>query len=130
MVSFLVRDYDEALYYFVKKLGFECLEDTRLSEHKRWLIVSPKDTSGASLLLAKAKNPEETAAIGRQAGGRVFLFLHTENFWATYQAFQQRGVIFRETPRTEDYGKVAVFSDLYGNPWDLIETKKVTKPDQ
>lgn len=120
-VTYLVRDYDEAIEYFTTKLGFELLEDTPVGEGKRWVLVAPPAAGGASLLLAKAATPEQAALIGRQAGGRVFLFLHTDDFWRDYQAMQSRGVVFKEAPRAESYGTVAVFEDLYGNKWDLIQ---------
>jgi catechol 2,3-dioxygenase-like lactoylglutathione lyase family enzyme len=122
-VTYLVRDYDEALSYFVGKLGFQCLEDSVISEHKRWVVVSPGEERGASLLLARAKNEMEASAIGLQAGGRVFLFLYTNNFEEDYNVYRAKGVSFREEPRHEPYGTVAVFSDLYGNLWDLIQRK-------
>lgn len=120
LVSLLVRDYDEAIAFYVGKLGFELREDTRLSDVKRWVVVGPEGGQ-ASLLLAKAVGDEQTAAIGRQAGGRVFLFLETDNFARDHARYLAAGVTFREQPRQEPYGTVAVFEDLYGNPWDLIE---------
>ncbi len=120
-IAFLVRDYDEAIGFFTVRLGFTLLEDSPQGGGKRWVIVAPPGGNGTSLLLAKAATPEQTAAIGRQAGGRVFLFLRTDDFWRDFRAMQSRGVIFRETPRTEAYGTVAVFEDLYGNAWDLIQ---------
>ncbi|WP_449415044.1 VOC family protein [Ochrobactrum teleogrylli] len=119
LVSLLVRDYDEAISFYVGKLGFRLLEDTRLSSEKRWVVVGPGGGQ-ASLLLAKAVG-EQTDAIGRQAGGRVFLFLETDDFARDHARYLEAGVTFREQPRVEAYGKVAVFEDLYGNPWDLIE---------
>ena len=120
-VALLVRDYDEAIGYFTGKLGFELLEDTPLGEGKRWVLVAPPGTRETSVLLAEAATPEQAALIGRQGGGRVFLFLHTDDFWRDYRAMQSRGVVFKETPRVETYGTVAVFEDLYGNKWDLIQ---------
>ena len=114
-LTFLVRDYDEALAFFTKKLGFQLLEDTPLPGNKRWLLVAPSDSNGAALLLAQAATPEQSRAIGNQTGGRVFLFLHTDDFWRDYHVYQSRGVRFLETPREESYGTVAVFEDLYGN---------------
>ncbi|NSX86366.1 VOC family protein [Agrobacterium tumefaciens] len=119
LVSLLVRDYDEAIAFYVGKLGFQLMEDTRLSNEKRWVVVSP-DGGQASLLLAKAIG-RQAATIGQQAGGRVFLFLETDDFARDYARYLAEGVIFREQPRVEAYGTVAVFEDLYGNPWDLIE---------
>ena len=118
-VTVLVPDYDEAIDYFVETLGFTLNEDTRISEEKRWVTVSPGN--GTRLLLAKAQGKRQTAAIGRQSGGRVFLFLTTDDFWRDYRAFRSRGVEFQQEPRHEEYGTVAVFKDKYGNLWDLIE---------
>ncbi len=119
-VTLIVRDYDEAIAYFTQQLGFVLLEDTPQDDGKRWVLVAPSG-GGTSLLLARAVTPEQKAAIGRQVGGRVFLFLNTEDFWRDYEAMRSRGVVFRETPREEPYGTVAVFRDLYGNKWDLIQ---------
>ena len=118
-VTILVPDYDEAIDYFVGTLGFTLIEDTRLSEEKRWVVVSPG--AGTSLLLGKAEGERQIAAIGNQSGGRVFLFLTTDNFWRDYRTYLSRGVAFQEEPRHEEYGVVAVFTDKYGNQWDLIE---------
>ena len=118
-VAILVPDYQEAIEYFVDTLGFTLLEDTRFSDEKRWVLVSPG--SGTSLLLAKAKGERQRAAIGNQTGGRVFLFLTTDDFWRDYRMYLTRGVEFLEEPRHEEYGMVAVFADRYGNRWDLIE---------
>jgi catechol 2,3-dioxygenase-like lactoylglutathione lyase family enzyme len=120
-VALLVRDYDEAIAYFTGALGFELLEDTPQGDGKRWVLVAPSDSNGTSLLLAKAATPEQIALIGRQGAGRVFLFLHTDDFQRDYEAMRSRGVVFHETPRTEPYGTVAVFEDLHGNKWDLIQ---------
>jgi catechol 2,3-dioxygenase-like lactoylglutathione lyase family enzyme len=122
-VTLVVRDYDEAIAYFTQCLGFELLEDTPLTDEKRWVVVRPVGDPGTSLLLAKAANAEQASRIGNQTGGRVFLFLHTDDFWSDYHAMQRRGVEFIELPREESYGTVAVFLDLYGNKWDLIENK-------
>lgn len=119
-LSLLVRDYDEAIAWYCDVLGFDLLEDTALSESKRWVRVAPSGGSGAGLLLAKAKNDDQLAAIGDQAGGRVFLFLETDDFDRDHAAYLARGVDFIEEPRHEAFGKVAVFRDLYGNLWDLI----------
>ena len=121
LVTFLVRDYDEAIAFFCGQLGFDLLEDTALSDEKRWVRVAPKRAAGAALLLARAATPEQDAAVGHQAGGRVAFFLNTDDFDATHALFVRNNVRFREAPRLEPYGKVAVFEDLYGNPWDLIE---------
>lgn len=119
----LVRDYDEAIAYFAETLKFDILEDTPLGDGKRWVLVRPRGGIGASLLLAKAATPEQEAFIGKQGGGRVFLFMHTNNFWLEYNDLRSRGVEFLEEPRTETYGTVVVFKDLYGNKWDLLQPK-------
>jgi catechol 2,3-dioxygenase-like lactoylglutathione lyase family enzyme len=118
-VTLLVRDYDEAIAFYVGALGFELLEDMALSAHKRWVRVAPQG-GGVALLLAKASTPEQVARIGDQTGGRVGFFLHTDDFARDLAAFLAKGVRFLEEPRSESYGKVAVFCDLYGNKWDLI----------
>jgi catechol 2,3-dioxygenase-like lactoylglutathione lyase family enzyme len=120
-LTLVVRDYDEALEFYTQKLGFHLLQDTPLPDTKRWLLVAPPDSRGAALLLAEADSPEQSLAIGNQTGGRVFLFLHTDDFWRDYKVYQSRGVHFLESPRKESYGTVAVFEDLYGNKWDLLE---------
>lgn len=121
-VSVLVRDYDEAIAFFVDQLGFELVEDTPIPEQsKRWVVVAPKGGQGPSILLAQAANEEETARIGDQTGGRVFLFLYTDDFWRDYKAYQAKGVRFVREPQEQDYGTVAVFEDLYGNLWDLLQ---------
>ena len=119
--TLLVRDYDEAIRYFTTALGFELLEDARLGDGKRWVTVAPEGSTGMSLLLARASTPHQDACVGNQTGGRVGFFLHTEDFGRTYEAMQARGVRFLEKPRTEAYGTVVVFEDLYGNRWDLLE---------
>lgn len=119
-VSLLVRDYDEALAFYVGKLGFEPVEDADMGGGKRWVTVRPKGGE-TLLLLAKAMTPEQQARIGDQSGGRVWLFLETDDFARDYAAWTAAGVVFREAPRHEPYGVVAVFEDLYGNAWDLIE---------
>jgi catechol 2,3-dioxygenase-like lactoylglutathione lyase family enzyme len=121
-LAIIVRDYDEAIQYYTDILGFKLLEDTQLTPQKRWVVLSPGGTSGeCQLLLAKAANTEQEKFIGNQAGGRVFLFLHTDDFGSTYQRFLEKGVEFVRPPALEAYGKVAVFRDLYGNLWDLIQ---------
>ncbi len=121
-VSLLVREYDEAIAWFTGVLGFELLEDTPMGPGKRWVVVAPSaGHQGAALLLARAATPEQQAAIGRQAGGRVFLFLETSDFHADHAAMTARGVRFLEAPRHEAYGWVAVFEDGCGNKWDLLE---------
>ena len=120
LTALLVRDYDEAIDFFVGKLGFELQEDTKLTETKRWAVVSP-GSGGGALLLARAVGPAQSAAIGGQSGGRVFLFLETDDLGRDYELFSARGVRFLEEIRLESYGRVAVFQDLYGNKWDLIQ---------
>lgn len=122
LVSILVRDYDEAIAFYVDVLGFALLEDTPLpAESKRWVVVAPRGGTGAGLLLARASNDRQLAQLGNQSGGRVFLFLHTDDFEADYARYRKRGVRFVRQRRQEAYGTVAVFEDLYGNLWDLIE---------
>lgn len=121
LTTLVVRDYDEAIAFYVDALGFDLKADTALSPEKRWVVVVPKGGAGGGLLLAKADGAAQQAAIGAQAGGRVFLFLATDDFRRDYDAFHARGVRFVEAPRREAYGTVAVFEDLYGNRWDLIE---------
>ena len=122
-VSLLVRDYDEAIAFYVGKLGFDLSEDTDMGGGKRWVRVTPNG-GGTSLLLAKATTDEQRARVGDQAGGRVWLFLETDDFERDYAAWSTGAVVFRETPRHEPYGKVVVFEDLYGNAWDLIEPSR------
>lgn len=123
MIALVVRDYDEAIAYYTGALGFELLEDTALSETKRWVVAAPKGGNGARVLLAQASNERQASRIGDQTGGRVFLFLHTDDFDADFARYSAAGVRFIETPRNEAFGKVAVFEDLYGNRWDLIERR-------
>ncbi len=124
-IALVVRDYDEAIQFYTQTLGFDLVEDTQLSDTKRWVIVAPKgEAHGCNLLLAKAANEEQESRIGNQTGGRVFLFLHTDNLQRDYEAWQSKGVTFVRTPAAEAWGKVAVFKDLYGNLWDLIEQSK------
>lgn len=120
-VTLVVRDYDEAIEFYTKKVGFDLVEDTKLGDGKRWVLVAPRGSGGTHLLLAKADGERQQARIGDQTGGRVFLFLQTDDFDRDHAAMQQAGVRFREAPRNEAYGTVAVFEDLYGNLWDLIE---------
>ncbi len=122
-VTLVVPDYDEAIAFYVGALGFELVEDTDLGGGKRWVVVAPH--KGAALLLAKAADEAQTAAVGNQTGGRVSFFLHTDNFADTHARFVEAGVSFLEQPRSEAYGTVAVFSDPFGNRWDLIEPKAV-----
>lgn len=123
LVTLVVRDYDEALAFFVDALRFAVVEDTPLGSGKRWVVVAPTGSTGASLLLAQAATPEQAAHIGNQTGGRVAFFLHTDDFWRDYQHMQTHGVRFAEEPRQEVYGTVVVFFDLYGNKWDLVQHK-------
>ncbi|MEE4194338.1 MAG: VOC family protein [Anaerolineae bacterium] len=123
-VTLVVRDYDEAIDYFTNQLAFDLVEDTLLENNKRWVRVSPSGGKGTCLLLAKAVTPSQVNTIGSQTGGRVFLFLETDDFWRDYEHMQAAHVNFLEAPREESYGTVVVFEDLYGNRWDLIELKK------
>jgi catechol 2,3-dioxygenase-like lactoylglutathione lyase family enzyme len=123
LVSLVVRDYDEAIRFFIDALQFELIEDTFVGDGKRWVVVSPPGSLGTGILLAKADTSEQETRIGNQTGGRVFLFLHTGDFSSAYHHMKSHGVHFNEEPRSETYGKVAVFLDLYGNKWDLIEPK-------
>jgi catechol 2,3-dioxygenase-like lactoylglutathione lyase family enzyme len=123
-VALIVKDYDEAIAYFTDSLRFELIEDTPLDATKRWVLVAPSGAGGAALLLAKAVTPEQKSRIGDQTGGRVFLFLYTNDFWRDYHAMKSRGVTFAEEPRQEAYGTVAVFLDLYGNKWDLLQAEE------
>jgi catechol 2,3-dioxygenase-like lactoylglutathione lyase family enzyme len=124
LVSLVVREYDEALDFFVGKLGFVLVEDTFVPEQaKRWVVVTPPGASESRLLLARASTPEQESRIGAQTGGRVFLFLYTDSFWRDYERYKAQGVVFVREPKNEPYGTVAVFKDLYGNLWDLFEPK-------
>ena len=123
-ISLVVRDYDEAIDFYTHKLRFDLVEDTDMGEGKRWILVSPPGSAETCLLLAKAATPRQESCIGNQTGGRVFLFLHTDDFWRDYKDMQANGVRFLEEPRHEPYGTVVVFEDLYGNKWDLLELKR------
>ncbi|MEM7087221.1 MAG: VOC family protein [Bacteroidota bacterium] len=123
-IAIVVRDYDEAIAFYTKKLHFDLIEDTPLSLTKRWVLVRPKGSKGCALLLAKAKNASEEKSIGNQTGGRVFLFLHTDNIERDYQNLLDQGIKIVRPLTTEPFGTVAVFEDLYGNLWDLIEPQK------
>jgi catechol 2,3-dioxygenase-like lactoylglutathione lyase family enzyme len=124
LVSLVVRDYDEALRFYVDTLGFELIEDSYVpGQEKRWVVVAPSRSSGARVLLARASNVEQATRVGNQTGGRVFLFLHTDNFHEVYQRYIAKGVEFVRGPAEESYGTVAVFRDLYGNLWDLVEPR-------
>lgn len=121
-LTLVVRDYDEAIEFYTRALSFEVIEDTVMSAEKRWVVVAPPGSgNGCKILLAKASNEQQKAAIGNQTGGRVFLFLHTDDFERDYERMRKEGVAFLEEPRQEVYGRVVVFQDLYGNRWDLIQ---------
>jgi catechol 2,3-dioxygenase-like lactoylglutathione lyase family enzyme len=121
-IALLVKDYDEAIDFYTKKLNFELIEDTYQAEQdKRWVVVSPPGSNGVTLLLARASKSEQKSFVGNQTGGRVFLFLNTDDFWRDYNAMKSKGIKFVRAPKEEDYGTVAVFEDLYGNRWDLLE---------
>lgn len=123
-IALVIKDYDEAIDFYTQKLNFELIEDTKLSEEKRWVVVRPKGSTETAILLAKAANEEQESRVGNQTGGRVFLFLYTDDFWRDYNQMISAGVRFVREPQTETYGIVAVFEDLYGNLWDLLEPKK------
>ena len=123
-IAVVVREYDEAIAYYTGVLGFRLLEDADMGEGKRWVLVAPEGSSGTSILLARAATAEQASRVGNQTGGRVFLFLHTDDFWRDYREMSERKVRFTREPREEPYGTVAVFRDLYGNLWDLIQRKK------
>jgi len=121
----VVRDYDEAIEFYTKKLNFTLIEDSYQAEQdKRWVVVAPPGSSGTTLLLARASNEQQQDFIGNQSGGRVFLFLNSDDFWRDYNQMRERGVIFVREPKEQDYGMVAVFEDLYGNRWDLLQLNK------
>ena len=120
-IALLVRDYDEALSFFIDKLRFKLIEDSDRGGGKRWVLIAPPGSGGTRLLLARAEGLNQEVAIGRQSGGRVFLFLHTDDFWGDYRSMVSKGIEFLEKPREEPYGRVVVWKDLYGNKWDLLE---------
>ena len=122
-IALVVREYDEALAFFTRTLNFRVIEDTRLSEDKRWVLIAPPGSQSTSLLLAQAVTPEQVSRIGNQTGGRVFLFLHTDDFWRDFNEMTARKIKFTRPPSEETYGTVAVFEDLYGNQWDLLQRK-------
>ena len=123
-VSLIVRDYDEAIEFYTKTLDFVLIEDTWIAvQNKRWVLLSPPGATETRLLMARAVGPEQESRIGNQAGGRVFLFLHTDDFWRDFRRYQERGVVFVREPKEESYGTVAVFQDLYGTLWDLLQLK-------
>ena len=127
-VALVVKDYDEAIEFYTGKLNFELVEDTYQPEQdKRWVVVSPPGLTGTTLLLARASDSEQVAFIGNQAGGRVFLFLNTDDFWRDYRAMRAKGIRFVREPKEQPYGTVAVFEDLYGNRWDLLQLKAPEK---
>lgn len=121
--TLVVKDYDEAILFYTKKLSFVLIEDTLLSETKRWVLIAPKGSTECRMLLAKAANEEQLTRVGNQAGGRVLLFLYTDDFWRDYHAMKAQYINFITPPHEEAYGTVAVFEDLYGNLWDLIQPK-------
>jgi catechol 2,3-dioxygenase-like lactoylglutathione lyase family enzyme len=121
-IALLVRDYDEAIRFYVDSLGFRLVEDRYIPDQdKRWVVIAPRGANSSHLLLARAVGAEQASRIGNQTGGRVFLFLHTDDFWRDYHAYQAKGVVFVREPKEHDYGTVAVFQDLYGNLWDLLQ---------
>ena len=126
-IALVVRDYDEAIEFYTTKLGFDLLEDTKISDEKRWVVVAPKGARECSLLLAKAANEDQNKSIGNQTGGRVFLFLFTDNFARDYQKLKNQNIKFVRQPQEYEYGMVAVFEDLYGNLWDLLQPKANNK---
>jgi catechol 2,3-dioxygenase-like lactoylglutathione lyase family enzyme len=126
-ISLIVQDYDDAIAFYLEKLDFVLLEDTKLSEEKRWVLVAPPGAKECSLLLAKAANEEQATSVGNQTGGRVFLFLHSDDFWRDYYKMIDRGISIIQPPQEMEYGTVAVFADLYGNLWDLIEPNTSNK---
>jgi len=121
-VALVVKDYDEAIEFYTQQLNFELLEDSYQAEQdKRWVVVSPPGSNGTNLLLARASNATQESFVGNQSGGRVFLFLNTDDFWRDYNAMKAKGINFVRDPKQQEYGMVAVFEDLYGNRWDLLE---------
>lgn len=124
-IALVVKDYDEAIDFYTKKLNFDLIEDTYQAEQdKRWVVVAPHGSKGTTILLAKASTSYQEQFIGNQSGGRVFLFLNTDDFWRDYKSMIEKGIIFIRDPKEQDYGIVAVFEDLYGNRWDLIQLKE------
>ena len=126
-IALVVDDYDDAIEFYTKKLEFQLLEDTKLYEEKRWVMVAPKGAKECSLLLAKAANDQQSARVGNQTGGRVFLFLFTDDFWRDFEKLKSREIKFVRPPQNFEYGTVAVFEDLYGNLWDLVEPNENNK---
>ncbi|QIZ77537.1 VOC family protein [Ferrimonas lipolytica] len=125
-VALVVEDYDDAIAFYTQKLQFTLVENTDLGAGKRWVQIAPPNSNGTNLLLAQASTAEQFSAIGNQAGGRVFLFLQTNDFWRDYQLMKANGVVFNEEPRVEEYGTVVVFQDLYGTKWDLLQLTNAT----
>ncbi|HHF2953222.1 TPA: VOC family protein [Vibrio diabolicus] len=125
-VALVVENYDDAIEFYTQKLQFTLVEDTDLGGGKRWVQVSPPNSNGTNLLLAQASTEEQSHVVGYQTGGRVFLFLQTNDFWRDYELMKSNGVVFLEEPRVEDYGTVVVFEDLYGTKWDLLQLKGAT----
>ena len=123
-IALVVKDYDEAIQFYTEKLNFTLIEDTKQSETKRWVLVAPKGSAECCLLLAKAANEEQKSRVGNQTGGRVFLFLETDDFYRDYNDMLTKGISFVRDPKVEPYGTVAVFKDLYGNLWDLVQFSK------
>ncbi len=126
-IALVVKDYDEAIKFYTEKLDFQLLEDTKLTEDKRWVLIAPAGAKECCLLLAKAANDRQIESIGNQTGGRVFLFLFTDDFWRDYNKMLDRDISFIRPPKEEDYGMVAVFEDLYGNLWDLLQPNEKNK---
>jgi len=127
LIALVVKDYDDAIDFYTQKLDFTVMEDTKMDAQKRWVVVSPPGGSGCNLLLAKAVGDSQMASVGNQTGGRVFLFLYTDDFWRDYNKMMERGVKFVRVPKEEPYGTVAVFEDLCGNLWDLLQPKEGAK---
>lgn len=124
-IALVVKDYDEAIAFYTKKLHFQLIEDTHQPEQdKRWVVIAPPGSKGVTLLLARASKPEQESFVGNQTGGRVFLFLNSDDFWRDYHDMVSKGIHFIREPKQQDYGMVAVFEDLYGNLWDLLELNK------
>jgi len=127
-IAVVVEDYDEAITFYVERLGFHLVEDTFIeAQNKRWVLVAPPGSTETKLLLARAVGPEQSSRIGNQTGGRVFLFLHTDDFWRDFKTYTDKGVTFVRPPVKESYGTVAVFQDLYGNLWDLVQLELPTQ---
>tara|TARA_R110002094_G_scaffold217614_1_gene188779 strand:+ start:58 stop:471 length:414 start_codon:yes stop_codon:yes gene_type:complete len=122
-IALVVEDYDDAIAFYTEKLNFQLIDDTDLGGGKRWVQISPPNANGTNILLAKASNEQQSQSVGNQAGGRVFLFLQSNDFWRNYHQMKTQGVEFTEEPREEAYGTVVVFKDLYGTKWDLLELK-------